>query len=309
MATRKKPDPANFIVPININGLHGRMLRLPASTAKKREILIVYGLHASIERMMGIAEDLSRYGPVTLPDLPGFGGMDSFYRIKKKPSIDNMADYLASFVKLKYRRKRVTILGMSFGFLVVTRMLQKYPELAKRVDVLVSIVGLVHHDDFKFDRKTYALLRTMAVIFSNKYPAWFAQHVILRSLPIKLTYRMVADKHTKLSDADEAERERRIDFEVGLWKCNDIRTQMDTGNSMLIVDLCDKQVDLAVYHVAVDLDRYFDNRVVEQHLNVIFKKVTMINSDIKGHAPTVVADAEAAAPFIPKQLRRILAKK
>jgi hypothetical protein len=84
---------------------------------------------------------------------------------------------------------------------------------------------------------------------------------------------------------------------------------MDTGNSMLIVDLCDKQVDLAVYHVAVDLDRYFDNRVVEQHLNVIFKKVTMINSDIKGHAPTVVADAEAAAPFIPKQLRRILAKK
>ena len=40
--------------------------------------------------------------------LPGLGGMDSFYSIGLKPSLDNMADYVASFIKLSYKRKKVS---------------------------------------------------------------------------------------------------------------------------------------------------------------------------------------------------------
>src|SRR5579863_9493933 len=110
---------ADYVVQLNINGLRGRMLRLPAKR-RNREILLIYGHHASLERFFGLAEMLNDYGAVTMPDLPGFGGMQSFYRLGITPSIDNLADYLATFIKLRYKRRRLTIIGLSFGFTVVT---------------------------------------------------------------------------------------------------------------------------------------------------------------------------------------------
>ena len=86
---------------------------------------MLYGHHSSLERVYGLAEDMSQYGNVTIPDYPGFGGMDSFYKIGMKPTLDNLADYLATFVKLRYRGKKVTIVGMSLGFVIATRMLQR----------------------------------------------------------------------------------------------------------------------------------------------------------------------------------------
>src|SRR3954470_17459407 len=142
MVKNSLKNPADYIVPLNINRLDGRMLRLPAKSArqaKNREILFVYGLHSSLERWWGLTQVLSRYGNVTMPDLPGFGGMDSFYKIGKKPTLDNMADYLAAFIKLRYKNKKLIIAGMSFGFVIATRLLQRYPELTKKVALLVSI--------------------------------------------------------------------------------------------------------------------------------------------------------------------------
>jgi len=301
---------ADYIVPLNMNGMRGRMLRLPAPKNKQREILMVYGHHASIERMQGFAEELNKYGAVTVPDLPGMGGMDSFYKVGEVPSLDNMADYLAAFVKLRYRRKRVTILAMSWGFVIATHMLQRYPELVKKVDLLISIVGFVHAEDFVFSNRTKLTARIISSVFSGRLTAGFVQHVILRGPIIRATYRLVADKHVKLRDADEAEREKRIKFEIGLWQMNDIRTYMDNMFTMLKLDLCNAKVDLPVWHVSVEPDRYFDNQVVEQHMNIIFNEVTVVHSKMKGgHAPTVIANAKEAAPFIPAKIRRLLAKK
>lgn len=299
---------ADYIIPLNMDGLRGRMLHLPAKGGKKRQILLVYGHHCSLERMFGLAEDLNRYGAVTMPDLPGFGGMDTFYSIGERPTLDNMADYLAAFVKLRYKRRRVTIAGMSYGFLVVTRMLQRHPDIANKVDLLVSIVGFVHRQDFKFKSRNYWLLRTGATVFSRKWPARFIRHIVLRKFNIKLAYKLVADKHSKLKDANSEELQKRVAFEVILWQCNDVRTYMETGRSMLTVDLCNQKVPVKLYHIAVNEDRYFDNTVVEQHLNVIYEKVTMVPTTMPAHAPSVIANAEAAAPFVPSRIRRVLAR-
>ncbi len=298
----------DHIVPLNINGLKGRMLKLPPPKDKKKEILLIYGHHASIERMQGLAEELNRYGAVTLPDLPGFGGMESFYKINEKPTLDNLADYLAAFVKLSYKRRRITILGMSFGFLVATRMLQKYPDIAKKVDLMVSIVGFAHKDDFILPRRIRWPLRGAATIFSNRAPAWFMQTAILRGPVIRACYSVVADNHSKLKDANKEVQKQRIDFEIVLWQCNDIRTYMDTTITMLRANLLKDQINLPVYHIAVDVDRYFDNHSVEQHLGIIYNPVTVIPAGSVAHAPTVVATAKDAAPFVPPALRRLLAQ-
>lgn len=308
MAKRKPKNPADYIEPLHMNGMRGRMLRMPPTGRKNREILMVYGHHASLERIFGLAEDLNKYGGVTAPDLPGFGGMQSFYRIGEKPSLDNLADYLAAFIKLRYKRRRITIMGMSLGFVIVTQMLQKYPELAAKVDLLVSTVGFVHHDDFKFKRRTFLLYRYGSVVFSSRLPAWIARTFILRGPFIRAAYMSVADNHSKLRDADVAERRKRVDFEITLWKSNDIRTYMETTTIMMTLDLCHKRVELPVYHIEVADDRYFDNRLVEQHMRVIYRDFFPIASNMPGHAPTVVATAREAAPFIPAKIRRLLAQ-
>lgn len=299
-------DPNDYIVPLLMNGLQGRMLRMPAPKGKTREIMLIYGMHASIERLFGVTEVLNRYGAVTLPDLPGMGGMESFYKIGEKPSLDNLADYLAAFVKMRYKRRKVTIIAMSLGFSIVTRMLQRFPELAKRVELLVSVVGFVHHEEFIFSRRNFLFFRYGASVFSNRLPAFFVKHAIMRPRIIRTTYELMAEKNVKMHGADKEERQKRIDFEITLWRINDIRTYMDTAVSMLRLNLCQEHVDLPLYHIAVAEDRYFDNHIVEQHLGVIYSKVTVIQADSKQHAPTVIANAKEASYIIPPKLRRLL---
>jgi hypothetical protein len=83
---------------LRINRLRGCMLVLPAPKGKAKDILLVYGLHASLESVRPLAEVLNQYGKVTVADLPGMGGMTSFYSIGEKPTTSNYGSYLASFI-------------------------------------------------------------------------------------------------------------------------------------------------------------------------------------------------------------------
>jgi pimeloyl-ACP methyl ester carboxylesterase len=295
-----------YIHPLDMNGMKGRMLRMPPPTGINKEILLLYGHHSSLERMFGFAEVLNQYGGVTMPDLPGFGGMDSFYKIKEKPTIDTYADYLAAFVQLKYKRRKVIIIAMSFSVPLIIRMLQRYPELQKKVTFLVSTVGFVHRDDFVFSKKAYWGLRVLAKIGSYSLPAAFISNVILRGFVIRTSYNLVSDRHSKLKDAELSERKKRIDFETKLWKMNDVRTRMSTIRLMLTVDVCDQAIPLPMYHVAPEKDRYFDNDIVEQHMRVIFESFELIETKMPSHAPSIIATAKEASAYVPRRIRKLL---
>lgn len=299
---------SDYIVSLNMNQLQGRMLRVPASKTKKREILFIYGHHSSLERWWGLVQILSEYGNVTVPDLPGFGGMESFYKIGEKPTLDSYADYMAAFVKLRYNRKRLTIVGMSFGFLVATRMLQRYPELAKRVDILISIVGFAHKDDFKFSRRQLLAYRTASWILSRRVPAMLFRSICLQPVLIRAIYSKTPNAKHKFADLDNETHEKMMDFEVHLWHANDVRTHWFTTHAMFTVDNCQKQINLPVWHVTVKADQYFDGYHIEQHMRVIFNDFHQVVSRQTAHAPSVIADAQAAAPLIPAKIRRLLAR-
>lgn len=298
--------PADYIVPLYINGLNGRMLRMPAPKNHNREILFIYGHHSTIERWWGLIQDLNQYGAVTVPDLPGFGGMDSFYKIGQKPTLDAMADYLAAFVKMHYKRRRVSIAGLSWGFLVATRMLQRYPDLAKKVDLMVSVVGFAHEDDFMFTRRRHTAYVMATRFFSLKAPSIFFKNVLLHPSLLRLAYARTHNAKHKFTDASKEQYKELMDFEVHLWHANEARTHMATTVEMLTVDNCGKRVDLPLWHVAVEGEKYFDNRLVEQHLNVIFSSVKVAVSSLNNHAPSVIATKEESAPLIPDELRKVL---
>ncbi len=297
-----------YIKPLYINGLNGRMLNMPAPKNKKREILFIYGHHSSLERWYGLAEDLNQYGAITIPDLPGFGGMDSFHKIGMKPSLDNLADYLASFVKMRYKRKKVTIAGMSLGFVIVTRMLQRYPELTSKVDMLVSVVGFAHNDSFTFTKGRRSFYKYGSMVFARKYPALFFHNVALHPTILRKFYSKTHNAKKKFADLSPQEKRDATEFEVFLWRNNEVRTYMSTTTAMLTLDNLKVHIPLKLWHITVNDDRYFDGRVVEQHLRIIYDDVKVVIADLDNHAPTVIASKEATASLIPTSLRRELNK-
>lgn len=306
--TEETRHASDYIVPLYMNGLQGRMLRVPGPKTKHKEILFVYGNRSSLERWWGVIDDLSQYGTVTAPDLPGFGGMESFYKIGQEPTIDAYADYLAAFVKLRYNRKKVTIAAMSFGFVIVTRMLQRCPDLTKKVELLVSVAGFTHRDDFTFTPSRHRFYYYSAKFFSMRLPAAFYRNLLLFPPLLRLVYGHTHNARHKFAGADRAERKRRMDFEVTLWRINDVRTQMSTMAQFLALDNCDKRVDLPVWHVIPEDDNYFDNHVVEQHMNVIFTGFKRVHSTLTNHAPSMIETRQEARPLFPTSLRRALAR-
>lgn len=307
MSDVKKRSPQDYIVPLYVNGLNGRMLRMP-NKDKNREILFVYGHHSTIERWWGLIQVLGDYGTVTVPDLPGFGGMDSFYKIGQKPDLDTMADYLATFIKMRYKRRRVSIAGLSFGFIVVTRMLQRYPDLAKKVDLLVSVVGFAHKDDFTFTRRRHTGYVLAAKTLSHKLPSIFFKNVLLHPSLLRAVYAKTHNAKHKFKNTSKKEFDRMMDFEVHLWHANDARTHMATTVEMLRVDNLKKRVDLPVWHVAVAGEKYFDNVMVEQHYRIIFSDFNLALSKLDNHAPSILATKAQASPLVPKEIRNVLSK-
>ena len=300
---------AENVLPLYMNGLSGRMIRLAPPRGKKREMLLVSGQHTSIERIFGLAEYLNRYGGVTSPDLPGFGGMDPFYKIGEKPTLDSMADYLAAFVKLRYKKnQRFTIIAVSYGFSAVTKMLQRYPDIAERVDLLISLSGVTSNKDLKWKRHNYFFMYSLAWLLSWRLPAFLTKNIVLRAPIIRLLYRVAEKKHPKLKDAEVSERNVRIDFEVGLWKINDFRTWTYTCVTLFRLNLSGSHVDLPVHHVSVDEDHYFNQVSVESHMRRIYKDFKLVKTKLRAHAPTVKATANDVAPYVPPKIRALLRK-
>ncbi|MBC7582097.1 alpha/beta hydrolase [Aeromicrobium sp.] len=300
---------AKFIMPLNINGLEGRMLYLPSKKrGPQREILILYGHHSTLERWWGFAQCFGRHGTVTMPDLPGFGGMESLYQIGKKPDLDAMADYMASFVKWRYKRKRFTIIGLSFGFLVATRMLQRYPELAKKVDILVSAVGFSHYDDFIFTKTRRRLYIAGSKLITIRPLPTIFRYTALDPWVLRKAYAKTFNAKKKFAGVDPEISRRMMDMEIVLWHENDVRTHMYTTVEMLTVDNCKQQVNLPVWHVGAGVDQYFDANIVEQHMRVIFSDYHETRNSTDRHAPSVIADETEASDFVPKSLIRELTK-
>lgn len=300
--------PKEYISPIYINGLNGRVLRIKSK--KKREILLVYGHHSSLERIFGIAEVLADFGSVTAPDLPGFGGMDSLSSIDIKADFDSLADYLAAFIKTNYKDKKITLAAFSIGFAITTRMLQKYPDVASKVELLISVAGFSKRDDFKIPVFTQFLYRSLTKIFSGKYTAKIFRYTALNTLVLRVFYQYMPNAKHKFANQTKEEFTRHINFEIELWHNNDVRTYMTTAYAMLTADLTNAKVALPVHHVSIgDSDQYFNNDKVAKHFEMIYQSCSIEKANLSSHMPSVIASKEEAADLFPSSTRRLLSKR
>lgn len=81
---------------------------------------------------------------------------------------------------------------------------------------------------------------------------------------------------------------------------------MVTGLSMLTLNNCEATVDMPVWHIAVEADNYFDNRLVEQHMRIIFNEFNRIEADMESHTFNVTAGKSEAERLVPQKIRQLL---
>lgn len=249
----------------------------------------------------------SKHASITMPDLPGFGGMDSLYTVGRTASIDALADWLAEFVRLTYHDRKVTIVGMSLGFVIVTRMLQRHPELIGRVNKLVSLFGFASSNDFKMSASSKFWNSLLAKTFSLPITSDFYRLLLLNPFVLRAGYHKTKNARQKFEGLSIEQKHDNMEFEIKLWQANDLRTHMQTAAEFLDFDNTHTKVNLPVYHVAVHNDRYFNNQSVENHFRQVFSDYHLIVELSGGtHAPTVVRTAAEAEPLTPKEMLDIL---
>lgn len=298
--------PKKYISPLSVNNLDGRILKLP-SESKRTPILLVYGHHSSLERMYNISRAFNDFGEVVVPDLPGFGGMTPLQDINIKPSIDNLADYLAMIVKEQFPRgKKFHLAGMSLGFVIALRMLQRHPDIQKQVKELVSVVGFTNKNDFNFTHARLKAFANLADVMSRRSPSKFFSRFILRKALIATTYHLRAKTHPKMRGFSRKKRKKLIDFEVELWQNNEAQTYFSTMYEMLTLKSPKKSIDIPVHHVAVSADQYFNNQHIKKNMEKIFSSVSIHEAKMPNHAPTIIEDLKSARNIIPESLGEVL---
>ncbi|HEX9679667.1 MAG TPA: alpha/beta hydrolase [Candidatus Saccharimonadales bacterium] len=296
------------IRPINIAGLNGRVLQLESANSAK-QIVLIYGVHSSIERMYSTAEFLSDYGRVTLPDLPGIGGMDSFYKIGRKASLDNYADYLYTFLLSAKLTKSITIMAMSFGFIVVTRMLQRHPDAQVWVKDLISFVGFGRAADFADDYKAKKML-PLCRLLSTRSGGWAVKKIVFNPLSLQLMFRIFGLFNPKYQHAMATRPAESRKMEQDLWSRNDARTRFAIYVIFFTFDLTRFRppINLTVYDMTTKTDQYFDPARVRLSLSQLYVKSISYEANMALHAPSIIGDKADVSRIFSAEVKSLLAR-
>jgi pimeloyl-ACP methyl ester carboxylesterase len=290
-------------------GLKGRYGHWPAKNATaKRTFVLIYGQHATLERLLPIAEAMRDFGDVYLADNPGFGGMDPGYKIKRYPNLDFYAEHLKHFIEdyIPPDRK-ITLLGISFGFQMAATMLANYPEIQNRIEDTISFVGFVNPGDFKISKTTSIPL---LYILANSGRTWLGSKIytaILRENFIVFCYHLTRPIQEQFKNLHGEDADRYAREQAWLWIVNDPRTHGSTGWDLFRKnDLTGLRIPMDVIHVGVPNDHFFDNSRVAVELKKIFRKTYVYDLQLANHAPLDIETPEKVRGLLPPKLVKTL---
>jgi pimeloyl-ACP methyl ester carboxylesterase len=298
------------ITQLETQGLKGRVLRIASKKPESagHNILLIYGHHASLERYATIADNLSQYGEVTMPDLPGFGGMESFRKLGKEPDIAEFADYMAAFIRENYQDNNVTIVGFSYGLPVATLMLQRYPELERQINSVVSIVGFASAKALKLSKKAETFYRLSAKTFKNYPVSLIAGRLITNDISISLAYGRFGNSVSKFDCKSGQERKKVVKEEISLWQNNDFWTYAWVVYDTFTIDLTSHKLKIPLLHVQVSGDQYFNATQNVQDLQKIYPNTKVFSANLATHAPTSLEDPDEVEKLIPVELKIALVR-
>jgi len=301
--------PKDHVRPLSIHGMTGRMINI-TNTDSKRVFIYIHGLHTSAERHYSLCEYLSDFGSVYAPDMPGFGGMDSFYKIGMKPTFDNYADYIYTVVKSLSisEDSQIWFIGLSFGSQVMTRLLQKYPEFTSQNVQAISIVGLASKDDFNDIPKFKFFMYPLMFLGSRKYISKFMYLLLVNPLTLSLALYITFFTSTKMRE-DKSQRSQIFAMEYNLWRKADFRTHAATAwlsFSQSLSDFTKDKIKLKLHNVSVSGDQYLNSAKVAKSFKKVYQEYEAVELSMDAHAPSLVASKEDVGVMFPEATRKLL---
>jgi|AntRauTorcE11897_2_1112592.scaffolds.fasta_scaffold26105_2 hypothetical protein len=300
--------PSEFINAITIDGINGRYAQIPAKSAKNTaQILLLYGHHSSLERMYSTGQYLSRFGTVTILDMPGFGGMDSFYKVGQKPNLDNYANYLTKAIPQIFGSKtQFSTVCMSLSFMMFTRALQLDPQLAKQTKKFIGFVGFLGKSGFRYKPFKHSLFSSLTWLISLPVVTALAKLLLFNKYLLPIWLKLFYLLNPNYKAASKFKQENVQAMEKDLWLKNDLRTHFSTVYMMLNARLPVTPVNQSVINIMVEHDQYFDHQKVAKSMEDIFTSYKPLKANIDAHAPSVVSLEEEVANLMPKSLKKEL---
>jgi pimeloyl-ACP methyl ester carboxylesterase len=288
---------------LNVNGLQGHMIFLPSINGAKNNFLLIYDALSSLDEWKPYIDALNKYGSVTCIDLPGFGGMESFYRIGEKPTLDIYADYIAAIIKLRLRRRNITLVGVGYGFVIATRMLQKYPEIVIKTKLVISINGFCRYDDLASTKSKRYLLSPLYYLGTYLLPSLVVKLFVYNQFCLVLRYRFFGYDEFILK-LNEANKKTYLEAQKKQLNDTNLRTYLMYKFQILNIDICKKQVNVPLWHVSLQSNNT-NVKVTEQHLQVVYRNFHQSKVNIDSRI-VAIQNKQVASKLLPSKLRRML---
>jgi len=297
------------IKPYEFRGLHGRYIYIPSKDKNsKRTFLTVYGQHATIERCIALLEALAHFGDVYLVDTPGFGGMEPSYKIKEYPSLDFYADHIKNiFDTVLPANQPITLLGISFGWEIITTFLDKNAAYFPRITEAISFVGFMTYKDFEVALWLEYLLKFVSITAKTWVGSKIYRYTFFQDFILKPFYLYYSKKTPRFIGVDPSEVRRHAAEQSWLWRINDIRTHGATSWDYLMNnDLASLKIAMPIIHLGVPHDHYLDNKKIVAEMQAVFKSVMVYELQLASHAPVAFESPEEILAFIPTELQTYL---
>jgi len=296
---------AEYYKPYVYKGLRGRYMHMPAKNPEaRRTFVVLYGQHATLERVEPVVEALTEFGDVYAADYPGFGGMDPSFKLKQYPSLHFYADYIKQFIdEIIPENRKLTLLGISYGFQLFTETLNQHPELNERVEEVVSFVGFVHHEDFHFP-PSYSI--PLLYLIANVGRTWLGSKIVgafMQGWFIAIIYKLTKPIQAKYKSLSAEETKGFMEGQIWLWRINDIRTHAATGwDFCMKTDLTNYRVNAPLTHVGVPKDHLLNNERVVKELSEMFTPFESLELHLENHAPLDLDSREKVLALFPSAL-------
>ena len=185
-------------------------------------------------------------------------------------------------------------------------MLQKYPEIAKKVDVVFNVSSFAHHDDLKVTGFKKFRLRFYTKFFTYNLPSTIYRGILLRPHLYNRLSKRMRDIQQK-SNYDPKEFKTKYNLDLKIRKKMSVKTQMFTLNELLHLDNCQHVIDLPLWCVngLHEGHLFLDN--VDQHLKIIYKSVHKVK--LKKHPVDLFMSysSEEIDQMMPARLKKVLA--